>query len=221
MDPSCAVHVIAAPTHGRYLVRTPETAGPWPLLVGFHGYAENAERHLRALQQIPGTDGWLVAAVQALHPFYTREQVVVASWMTRQDRELAIQDNVAYVTAVIDALRHDYATRRPVVFAGFSQGVAMAYRAAARLNAAAIVALAGDVPPDVAVAGVTLPPVLIGRGRRDPSYTEAKHDADLATLRQMGVEVESCVFDGGHEWTPAFCEAAGEALRRSNAHREL
>src|SRR5262245_25946469 len=97
-DVPSSVQTIETRTHGRFLVRVPAMPGPWPLIVGFHGYAESADDHLEALQAIPGTDSWLLVAVQALHRFYARrEQRVVASWMTRQDRELAIADNVDYV----------------------------------------------------------------------------------------------------------------------------
>jgi len=53
-------NTIEARTHGRFLVRVPDGAGPWPLLVGFHGYAETAADHLDALEAIPGTGAWLV-----------------------------------------------------------------------------------------------------------------------------------------------------------------
>jgi predicted esterase len=135
--------------------------------------------------------------------------------MTRQDRELAIAENVEYVGSVIDAVRREHSTRASLVFAGFSQGVAMAYRAAAHYAADALIALAGDVPPDVAAATrVPLPPVLIGRGTRDATYAASRHDEDIVTLRGLGVDVESCVFDGAHEWTPDFCAAAGRVLAR-------
>lgn len=214
MTRSPDVRTIETRTHGRYLVRRRASGSLSPLLVGFHGYAENAERHLAALEQIPGSERWLLVAVQGLHPFYNREQTVVANWMTRQDRELAIADNVRYVGAVLDAVRCEYQVTAPVVFAGFSQGVAMAYRAAAHYDAAAVLALAGDVPPDVGtVAPTRLPRVLIGRGTHDPSYSEAKHQADLRTLQRLGVAVESCVFDGGHEWSADFHRAAAAVLR--------
>ncbi|HEY6843033.1 MAG TPA: hypothetical protein VI391_02620 [Thermoanaerobaculia bacterium] len=86
-------HTIAATVHGRFVVRA---GPPGRMLIGFHGYAETAEIHLDELLMIPGTDAWTVVSVQALHPFYTsREQRIVASWMTRLDRELAIDDNKA------------------------------------------------------------------------------------------------------------------------------
>jgi predicted esterase len=168
-----------------------------------------------SLERIPGHERWLLVAVQALHPFYHRDEAVVANWMTRQDRELAIAENIGYVGSVIEAVQREYAARAPLLFAGFSQGVAMAYRAASHYKADAVIALAGDVPPDV--AGSTpapLPPVLIGRGTRDGWYTSQTHDADVAMLRGLDVDVESCVFDGAHEWTPDFYAAAGRVLAR-------
>ena len=210
------VHTIEARTRGRYLVRAPQTPPPWPLLVGFHGYAEAAADHLEALVSIPGHEAWLLVAVQALHPFYTRSERVVASWMTREDREEAIADNLDYVGRVLDRVRHEHQTRQTLVFSGFSQGGAMAYRAAAHHGADGLIILAADVPPDV-MAGprVPLPPILIGRGTKDDWYTEARQAADLAGLARIGARAESCVFDGAHEWTDAFRSAAGAMLRRS------
>src|SRR5580698_951538 len=98
-------HTIQAATHGRYLVHVPDVAGPAPILAGFHGYGEDAERQLVRLRAISGSDRWLIVSIQALHPFYDRRtEAVVASWMTRQHRELAIADNNAYVSAAIGAV---------------------------------------------------------------------------------------------------------------------
>ena len=195
-------HTIAATVHGRFIVRD---GPPERLLIGFHGYAENAEVHLDALSKIRGIDRWTVAAVQALHPFYGRNENVVASWMTRLDRELAIADNIGYVRSVIEWFQEP----RTIVFAGFSQGTAMAYRAASNFGrAAGLIALSGDVPPDVAD---NVPPVLIGRGTRDDWYTEEKLKKDLSFLRTI-TKVTTCVFDGGHEWSEEFRVAAAHFL---------
>src|SRR5262249_16180820 len=190
---------------------------------GFHGYAEDAAIHLNALSAIPGIHAWLIVSVQALHPFYTRDQSVVANWMTRQDREHAIVDNVDYVGRVLESVQAEHGVRRPLVFAGFSQGGAMAYRAAARYPCDAVIILASDVPPDILAASrVSLPPVLIGRGANDQWYTEAKHLADLEALCARDLAVANCVFDGGHEWGAAFYTAAArhlhDALRRTRVN---
>jgi len=203
--------------HGHYLVESPGSdEETLPLLVGFHGYGETAEVHLEALRGIPGVDGWRRCAVQGLHSFYrTTTGDVVASWMTRFNRELAIEDNVRFVKGVVERVREDYPTREPLVCVGFSQGVAMAYRAAAAGGPAcqALLALGGDVPPDLAGHDLTgFPRVLIGRGTADPWYGEEKLAADVKLLRSRGVSVEVCAFEGGHEWSDSFYRAAADLL---------
>jgi predicted esterase len=200
---------IATGTHGHYWARPAEKAdAPW--IVGFHGYGENAALHQAALERIPGIAGWTVVAVQGLHPFYTRTQEIVASWMTRLDREEAIADNVAYVEKVVEAVRAAVPVAGDPVFAGFSQGVAMAYRAAAALPAQAVLALAGDVPPEIDV--IRLPPVFLGRGTRDEWYTEAKMATDLERLAAADIRATPVVYSGGHEWNEEILAACGEFL---------
>ncbi len=206
---------IAALVHGRYLVRRGADAGEGcGLLVGFHGYGENAERHIEKLLAIPGLSHWVVCAVGALHPFYnTRTGEVIGSWMTSQNREQAIDDNVRYVASVVSTVRREESANGPLVMAGFSQGVAMTYRAALRCGFAChgLLALAGDVPPELADTA-SFPPVLLGRGTEDPLYTEEKMNADLEVLARRRAEVETCVFEGGHDWTDDYYRAAGRFL---------
>jgi predicted esterase len=212
MESDPLLRTVEARVHGRYLVRTPATAGPWPALFSFHGYGEDAATNMAVLQRIPQASGWLLVAVQALHPFYTKNERIVASWMTRQDRELAITDNVRYVAAVVEAVLHEFGMKTSsIAFAGFSQGVAMAYRAASIVPAAGVIALAGDLPPDVTQP---LPEVLIGRGTTDNWYTDEKMAADVARLKGLARRVETCVFEGGHEWTDDFAAAVGGFLQR-------
>src|SRR4029077_7493688 len=120
---------IATTTHGRYLVEPPSAAGAAPLLVGFHGYGETAEAQLDRLRAIPGAERWLIVSIQGLHRFYERRtNEVIASWMTRQDREAAIADNLTYVAGVMNAVTREWPDATRLVFAGFSQGVAMTFR---------------------------------------------------------------------------------------------
>ena len=212
------VRTLEARTLGQYLVSPPSTAGPAPLLVGFHGYGENAERHLQALRRLPGATQWLLVSVDALHRFYdSKHNAVVGSWMTRQNRDSAIADNLAYVGSVIEAVTHDWHTAAVLVYAGFSQGVAMAYRAAVRGGHACtgVIALAGDVPPELREdASIRWPEVLVGRGHDDSWYTQARMEADLTFLAEADAPVESVLFAGGHEWTGEFEAAAGRFLAK-------
>jgi predicted esterase len=206
---------IAVPIHGRYILEEPTAAAPWRLLVGFHGYAEAAEAQLTRLQTVRPADAWRRVSVQGLHRFYRgRTADVVASWMTKQDRELAIDDNVSYVEAVIgDVARAGQLTC--VAFAGFSQGVAMAFRAAARSQhkVAGVIALGGDVPPELdARALANANGVLIGRGNSDQWYGPETLASDVGRLRAAGVNVQVEEFEGGHEWSEQFSRAAERFL---------
>jgi predicted esterase len=211
--------IIEARTHGRYLVDQPGGDGPFPVLVGFHGYSEGAERMLEEMLRVRGDRRWLLVSIQALNRFYSKASTVVAGWMTREDRELAIDDNLAYVRSVVAAVRRGYPVNDVLVYAGFSQGVAMAYRAAAFVAAEdgipaprGVILLAGDIPPDVAPTLRGFPPLLIGRGTTDHWYTEPKAELDLETFRTAGVQPELHLFEGGHVWDDSFVARAGTFL---------
>jgi predicted esterase len=202
--------IVQATTHGRAVVRI--AAGiPRGLIFGFHGYAETAEIQLQRLTEIPGADDWTLVSVQGLHHFYRgRSQDVVASWMTRQDRDLAIADNIRYVDAVVEAVTETEPL--PIVHVGFSQGVAMAFRAAIRgyAGSAGVIAAGGDVPPDLLEDSRSwFPPALLMRGARDEWYTQAKLDADFGALRPRCTEVRKVVLEAGHEWTADAAREAG------------
>jgi len=211
--------VVEARTHGRYLVRPPagEARG---ILIGFHGYMEWAARHLEELERIPGLDDWALVAVDALHAFYARSSgsgTVVRGWMTRDLREESIRDNVEYARSILEAVRSRFGWRLPVATLGFSQGASMAWRAAllAGHEIAAVVALAGDVPPELGALPASSPfprHALLARGEADDWYDAAKLAADRALLAPRATEIEELVFAGGHEWTNPFRERVAALL---------
>jgi predicted esterase len=216
MSKAVDLEFVEARVHGRYLIRRP-AGGVVPVghLVGFHGFGESAGQHMDELVKIPGLDDWTLVAVEALHPFYTRSGQVVACWMTRQDREMAIDENVAYVRTVLDAVLTTPASG-PVAIIGFSQGTEMAYRAAARAGRqiAAVIALGGDVPPELAESSeLPFDRVLIGRGQDEEWYGSEKLAGDVELLRTLGIEPELLEYEGGHEWTDPFRERAARFLR--------
>ena len=196
------------------LVRPARAAAARGVLVGFHGYRENAAIQLERLEGIPGVSAWTLVSVQGLHRFYLgRTEEVVASWMTREDRDVAIADNLAYVATALDEVPRDDVT--PIVYAGFSQGVAMAFRAAVlgRDRASALIAIGGDVPPELLDdRSLQFPSVFFARGERDEWLTQSRFDADVAALTARGAPPRSLVYDGAHEWNAAVATAAGEFL---------
>jgi predicted esterase len=221
--------------HGRVLIEGAAVSVSRGVLIVFHGYAQQAEDAFSAVKGVPGIEDWLIVAPQALHRFYlhggrTPDDPVVGSWMTRQDREVAIMDALAYVDRIIDRLvgpqardvpsptSETYGANEPrIVFAGFSQGASMAYRAGilGRHRAAGIVALGGDIPPEVKPApSISWPPVLIGAGSEDSWYSVPKVAADRAWLTAHGVTYTIARYRGGHEWTDEFKRAMGAFLAR-------
>jgi predicted esterase len=207
---------IATITHGRVLVR--DAPGSGILVVGFHGYAQRAEDLLDQLAGMPDADAWTLVSVQGLHRFYGRvpggargEERVVSSWMTREDRDTAVADNVAYVDHVVDEL--DPEGRARLVLVGFSQGASMAWRAAllGRRPTLAVAAVGGDLPPELrsGTPGRPWPRVLLVAGQGDTWYTSAKLDADHLALTAQGVAPEILRHAGGHEWTEDVRKGVG------------
>lgn len=206
-------------THGLVLIEEPAGSAAAGLIVTFHGYKQGADDALAAALAIPGVrDRYRVVAPQGLHRFYASGDRVVASWMTKQDRDDAIADNVAYIDAVVEEAVDDMpAGAEPViVYAGFSQGAAMAYRAAVlgQYRASGIIALAADMPPELRQSDgrQPWPPVLIGVGTEETYYAPDKMAVDVEFLKSKGISCEVCRFKGGHEWTDEFRAAAGRWL---------
>jgi predicted esterase len=211
---------IAAGTHGRYVMEPPASNGAAPVMFGFHGYGEGAEAQLDRMRAVPGAGRWRLVAIQGLHRFYQRrDNQVVASWMTRQDRELAIADNLAYVGAVMNEVAREFPAAPRLVLAGFSQGVAMTFRAAAAApqRVDGVIAVGGDIPPELDAAALArVGAALVCRGERDDWYTAEKFDNDLRRLREAGAAVRPFVFGGGHEWSDDVLRAAGAFLDESH-----
>jgi predicted esterase len=208
---------VAVTTHGRVLVDDAPGAAPVRLLAGCHGYGQNAEEMMEMLRAIAAGPEWTRVSIQGLHRFYRgRSRTTVAGWMTREDRELAIADNVAYLDAALAAAAGGRTIDR-LALCGFSQGVAMAFRAAVlgARKADAVLALAADVPPELlADASVAFPRVLLARGAKDEWYTDDKLRADESALRARGVPVDTLTFEGAHEWHTEFAARAAAIIGR-------
>ena len=128
-----------------------------------------------------------------------------------------VRASQAHVEALIAREQSRGIASRRIILAGFSQGVAMAYRAAAASArpVSGVISLGGDVPPELDRSALAqIPAALIGRGSRDDWYTPQMLETDAARLREAGVAVTVVTLDAGHEWTAAFSEAAANFLSR-------
>ena len=207
---------IQTSVQGRYLVQKAPGSSPCPMVIGFHGYGENAEVHLDRMQHLKGGENWYCVSIQALHPFYLGKGKMGANWLTSQDRDFRIKENVEYINKVISNIKKDYLVNDSLVFSGFSQGTAMACRAAVLgdFPAIGVMILGGDIPPEFNHGDLRrIPQILMGRGKEDTLYSNEIWQRDLARIKKAGIPSYICTFAGGHIWSEAYSEAAGKFLK--------
>lgn len=174
------------------------------LWIVLHGYAQLARYFLRPFVGLE-TDR-LIAAPEGLSRFYTDEDHsrVGATWMTREDREQEINDQVAYLDRLTEHLLGSCAAGTPVSVLGFSQGVATACRWAmkGRTGFSRVVLWGGNLPPEFTEDELgdrwKRTGVMLVHGERDAVVNELAHARNEARLRAAGVPFRSVRFEGGH-----------------------
>ena len=119
-------HYLTVPKTARYeIIGSIEQAKI--IVFALHGYGQLAPYFIRKFE---GLDEKIALVVpEGLHRFYLSGSNgrVGASWMTKEDRENDIQDNLNYLNALYTHLRINNEKSR-IVLLGFSQGGATAAR---------------------------------------------------------------------------------------------
>ena len=133
----------------------PTTTTLW---IALHGYGQLATDFARALEPLVAPSTAIVVP-EALSRFYLASPTrgshatapVGASWMTREDRETEIDDQVSYLDALLASVTARAASGPRLCVLGFSQGVATAARWVSRSRAPTrrLVLWAGQLPDDV------------------------------------------------------------------------
>jgi predicted esterase len=208
-------HHIAVRRSARFITIGEPSEQLREIWIACHGYGQLARTFARSLGEIADPARYLVAP-EALSRYYldppsppredpSAPRRVGASWMTREDREHEIEDQIAYLDAVHDQIlaeRRRDATR--LVLLGFSQGVATIARWLVRGTARPDEAVfwAGSLPPEIEpaavrdrLAGVRLTMVL---GRGDPLGEWTGLDRTVAAYRAAGLDAHLLEFEGGH-----------------------
>ncbi len=195
---------LSVPRTARYYTLG-EPQGDWDeLWFVLHGYGQLAGRFLGEFERV-ALPGRLIVAPEGLSRFYLRGDAgrVGASWMTRDDREAEVGDQVSYLDALYAHLTAGRGDARVGLF-GFSQGAATAMRWAVlgRARASRVILWSGGVPPDLdqpaarrALEGARVELVV---GEADRSFTEARVEEELARLRALVGEPGLSRFAGGH-----------------------
>lgn len=178
-----------------------------------HGYRQLAGRFIQRFSGI--ADGSrMIVAPEGLSRFYVNpeerahgpEDLVGATWMTREDRESEIQDYVRYLDQVHDAVMSELGgTARSVVVLGFSQGSHTVSRwvTLGNVRPAGLILWGAYPPPDLPQAeaaqrlGSTR--LLLVAGTSDRYWTEQSRTGEEARLESLGVSYRTRTFEGGHE----------------------
>jgi len=203
-------HHLTVARRARYFALGSESAAEKWLVC--HGYGQPAREFLEAFEVIAAPTRRFVAP-EALSRFYLDPTPapgptparVGASWMTREDRDNEIADQIDYLDAVAaEILRGRDRTALRLRALGFSQGVATVARwmAAGHVPLDDAIFWAGSLPPELdldamrpRVASTRLTLVV---GTRDKFASWTKADAEVARFAAHGIALTIRSFDGGH-----------------------
>lgn len=175
-----------------------------------HGYGQLAQYFLKKFNTLT-EQGVFVIAPEGLSRFYLSELTnagradnrVGATWMTRENRLMDIENYIRYLDAVFS--RELSTTAVPVTLLGFSQGCATACRWAThgRLRFDRLILWAGLFPPDMDFEKGHN--VLEGKqtymvvGDRDPYLTAERMQEFDDLSEKLAITPKKVVFEGKHE----------------------
>ncbi|RAI89898.1 alpha/beta hydrolase [Algoriphagus yeomjeoni] len=171
-----------------------------------HGYGQLAEFFIRKFQGFDSDDLLFVAPEGTnygyLNGFSGR---VGANWMTKHEREIAIQNNHNYLDLLMESLLSQFQEKPKINLLGFSQGAATATRWASRWSGQVdqLVLWAGGFAQDMVLedardkfSDTKLTLVL---GDKDEFITPESIEIQQELTKNLGQEVKKLTFAGGHE----------------------
>ncbi|WP_339874759.1 alpha/beta hydrolase [uncultured Algoriphagus sp.] len=171
-----------------------------------HGYGQLAEFFIRKFQGFDSSDRLFVAPEATNYGYLSGfAGRVGANWMTRHEREIAIQNNHNYLDLLMENLLSQYKETPKINVLGFSQGAATATRWASRWagNLEQLVLWAGGFAEDMILedahekfSKTRLTMVL---GDQDEFITSESIDKQQDLIKSLGKEVKKLTFSGGHE----------------------
>ena len=180
-----------------------------------HGYGQLAAyfvRHFAFL--VENRDDTVVIAPEGLSRFYLQGNGgrVGASWMTRDDRLVEIDDQVGFLNQLSSLVLAQCPAEIEVIVLGFSQGTATVGRWLARapFRPAHLILWAGGFPEDIAVEAAQKLlqglPLSIIIGSDDAYISVAQAGQQQQALLQLGAAARLLTFAGKHELNRAILE---------------
>ena len=190
----------------RYFQMGEFTAQTENLIIACHGYGQLANYFLKWFET-PSLTNTVIIAPEGLHRFYWEgfNGNVVASWMTKEDRETDIKDYVAFLDNIVTSLHLSNKIRLTAL--GFSQGAATITRWADQTKHSIenLVLWSGVFPDDISlssICGKVKNPVQIYFGDDDQFYTKEQIDTLKTKLTALQTNLVFNIFNGKHKIYP-------------------
>lgn len=172
---------------------------PKKVLYVLHGYGQLVKYFIRKFNELP--EDVLIVAPEGMHRFYLEGSSgrVGASWMTREDRETDIKDNLAYLEELDRIVSQKFNVQERYLL-GFSQGGATASRweELGTVTFHGVIIWASVFPPDLskqACNGSGNHYFIIGN--QDPFFHSEQQDEICAFYEDKGYEIIR--YDGSHD----------------------
>jgi predicted esterase len=186
--------LLAGDTHALHVKR---------MVILLHGYGESAQVMLDRFPDLQCLNGTVVASIEALHPIYLPTGKTGSSWMTSYRREASIQNNLTYMKSALSALKAER-TWDQLILVGYSQGAQMAMRTAHWIDADTLIAVGGEVPPELKSEPKSSSKcynVVLMRGKKDMALSAHTMNNDLLWYQDNGHRVSTQEWPGGHMWS--------------------
>lgn len=180
------------------------------ILFVLHGYGQLAQYFIRKFSVLENQDV-VVIAPEGLSRFYLdplegagrKTTRVGATWMTKENRLVDIENYVNYLDTVFDSVVGE--RKIPVSILGFSQGSATASRwiLSKNIHFDRLILWAGILPEDmnfeVGAEELKYKSVVMVYGKQDPFLTNARFEEMKSLTEKLKTKVDVVTFEGGHD----------------------
>lgn len=183
---------------------SPETEHVW---IVCHGYGQLSRRFIAQFDHLDPTRHFIVS-LQGLSKFYLpNHRHVGASWMTREDREIDLNNQREYFESVYRAFNNgrDWHGKK-IHLLGFSQGASAICRFAAYLQVDFhdLILWAGSFPPELSTRDfeyLRLKPVAKGvLADQDEYYSKELFEVEVEKLEMaLGLTASKMTYEGTHQ----------------------
>ncbi len=196
-------------TQGRYAILGNLSSDTSKLLFVFHGQGQLAHYFIQKFKPLV-KQGYAIIAPEGLHNYYLQgfSGRVGASWMTSENRLVAIKNYINFLNSVYNDVRTKISNETKIHLLGFSQGTATVSRWVAQnsFDFEQLILWSGALPPDLnkelIFNRMKGKPLLQVVGNNDPYITPAHKKEINKRIKKYKLSASINYYKGGHEIEP-------------------